>query len=308
MPSICPVCSKTCYSSQNVIECTKCNNWVHHGNRLKCSGLTDGEFHEHKLDEFKPFECNHCVSLRISSENNSVFIKLPFPVECDENIFGKPPTLPKPDISSMPPEQLKKFVKHCEEITNYVTKSNESDNDPLTTTVNSQYYDLKKMNKTKFDKNSSFGLFHANIASLNAHIDDLRDLLSRLDYSFDVIGLSEHRIRKDQKPANNIDLQGYSEFTFEPTGIACGGTGFYINNKHKFLVRDDLSLNSPSNFEAMFIEIVLPDRKNLIVGCVYRHPSSEVALHDFNEQYIQPHSRFLRYSSRRWLHQLWSRR
>ena len=118
MPSICPVCSKTCYSSQNVVECSKCKKWVHHGNRLKCSGLTDTEFHEHILDEFKPFECDYCISLRIAQENNSIFIKLPFPVECEGNIFGKPVSAPKPDVSSMSSEQLKKFVKQCNDIKN----------------------------------------------------------------------------------------------------------------------------------------------------------------------------------------------
>ena len=76
---------------------------------------------------------------------------------------------------------------------NLVTKSNEAENDQLSSTISSQYY-IKKFNKPKIDKKSSFGLFHANIASLNAHIDDLRDLLGRLEFSFDVIRLSEHRI------------------------------------------------------------------------------------------------------------------
>ena len=169
MPSICPVCSK--HSSQNVVACSNCKKWIHHGNRLKCSGLTDVEFQEHCLDEFKPFECDYCVSLRISHENNSIFMKLPFLVECEENIFGKPPPTPKPDVTSMSPEQLKKFVKQCEEIKNCVTKSNEEENDQLSLTINSQYYDIKKFNKTKIDKKSRFGLFPVNIASINLHID-----------------------------------------------------------------------------------------------------------------------------------------
>ena len=215
MPS-CPVCSKSCHSYQNVVECSTCKKWVHHGNRLKCSGLTDAEFEEHTLDEFKPFECDFCVSLRISRENNSIFVKLPFPVECEENIFGKPLPTPKPDVTSMSPEQLKKFVKQCDEIKDFVTKSRESENDQLSTTINSQYYDIKKFNKAKIDKNSSLGLFHVNIASLNVHIDDLRDELSRLNFNFDMIGISEHRIKKGQKSSNNIDLQGYSDFNFAP--------------------------------------------------------------------------------------------
>ena len=149
MPSICPVCSKSCHSSQNLVECSTCKRWIHHGNRLKCSGLTDVEYHEHALDEFKPFECDYCVSLRISQENNSIFVRLPFPVECEGNIFGKPTPLPKPDVSSMTPEQLKKFVKQCDEIKNFVTKSSESENEQLSTTINSQYYDIKKIQQNK---------------------------------------------------------------------------------------------------------------------------------------------------------------
>ena len=288
MPPICPVCLKNCYPSQNTVECTVCKKWVHHDNRLKCSGLTDFEFQEHTLNEFKPFECDHCIGVRVASENNSIFVKLPFPVECEGNIFGKPPPIPKPDVLSMSPDQLKKFVKQCDEIKNYVTKSSESEDEQLTTSINSQYYDIKKFNKNKIDKNSSLGLFHANIASLNLHIDDLRDFLSRLDFTFDVIGISEHRIKKDKQPSNNVNLEGYEEFIFEPSGTSCGGTGFYIHQKHDYIVREDLKLNSPSDFEAMFVEIVLPDRKNLIVGCIYRHPSSNISVNDFNEHYIQP--------------------
>ena len=59
---------------------------------------------------------------------------------------------------------------------------------------------------------------HVNIASLDAHIDDLRMALGRLKFSFDVIGISEHKIRKNCEPSNNIELPGYDEFKYEPTG------------------------------------------------------------------------------------------
>ena len=104
----------------------------------------------------------------------------------------------------------------------------------VSTSVNSKYYDIKQLNKLKHDKESSFGLLHVNIASLNAHIDDLRTLLSRLKPEIDIIGISEHKIKKDQKPSNNIDIGGYDEFIFEPTGTTHGGTGFYIKNGYDY--------------------------------------------------------------------------
>ena len=83
---------------------------------MKCSSLTDTEFEEHVNDQDKPFECDHCVGIKIATENNSYFVKLPFPVECEGNIFGKPETKRRPDNSSMTPFQLNKFINECESI------------------------------------------------------------------------------------------------------------------------------------------------------------------------------------------------
>ena len=54
-----------------------------------------------------------------------------------------------------------------------------------------------------------------------------------------------------------------------------------------YKVRKELNLNSPGNFKAMFIEIILPDRKNLIIGCVYRHGSG-IPLLDFTNEHLEP--------------------
>ena len=288
MPLICPVCSKQKYSYQDVIECTRCKGWVHHGNRLECSGLTDAEYLEHVNDEYKPFQCDHCTNEIIAKANNSVFLSLPFPIECEDNPFGKPISKPKPDISSMTPIQLKKFVDQCENIDNQL-KLNETDdsdnNDFSGSSVNSKYYDLKNFNSLKQDKSSSFGLLHVNIASLNAHIDDLRTVLSRLKYNFDIIGISEHKIGKNL-PSNNIEITGYYPFEFEPTSTTHGGAGFYIKNCHQFKERKEFNLNMPGDAEAIFIEIIIPDRKNLIVGCIYRHPSSSISASEFTSKHL----------------------
>ena len=72
MPIVCPVCSKKYYKDyQNVVECTSCWGLVHHGNRLGCSGLTDAEYEEHRVDEHKPFQCDHCVA----KAKGSVFLR-----------------------------------------------------------------------------------------------------------------------------------------------------------------------------------------------------------------------------------------
>ena len=135
---------------------------------------------------------------------------------------------------------------------------------------------------------SSFGLFHVNIASLNKHIDDLKFILSRFYFNFDIIGISEHKILKDSLPSNNIKISGYEEFIFEPTETNCGGTGFYIKDNLDFIIRKDLQINSPSHYESMFIEIIFPNKKNLIVGCIYRHPSSSISIQEFTDVHLDP--------------------
>ena len=92
---------------------------------LKCSGLTETEFEEHKNDVTKPFECDHCVNVKIAQANNSIFVRLPFPVECEDNIFGAPPEIkkPKPDVSSMTPSQIKRIVKEMEAIDKELPKT-----------------------------------------------------------------------------------------------------------------------------------------------------------------------------------------
>ena len=47
-------------------------------------------------------------------------------------------------------------------------------------------------------------------------------------------------------------------------------------------------MNSASQHEAMFVEIILKNRKNLVIGCVYRHPSSNISIDDFAEIHLEP--------------------
>ena len=183
MPLSCTVCSKNCHSYQGRIQCTSCEGWVHHGNRLNCSGMTDTEFEHHITDELRPFECDHCVNCRISRTNSSVFHCLPFVQECEGNIFNVPDRNQRVDVSSMTPEQLSNFVRQCESIQNVINSNTDDDSDQLfSTQVNSKYYDIKQLNSLKVDVPSSFGLLHVNIASLNAHIDDLKTVLARMKF------------------------------------------------------------------------------------------------------------------------------
>ena len=109
-----------------------------------------------------------------------------------------------------------------------------------------------------------------------------------LTHEIDVIGISEHKIQKvNEKPSVNINIPGYHEFLFQPTETTHGGTGFYLKDHIDYVERKDLDFNSVGDFESSFIEIKFPKKKNLF-GCIYRHPTSNIPVHEFNQCCIDP--------------------
>ena len=106
-------------------------------------------------------------------------------------------------------------------------KSDISD-DFLTESISSKYYTPSDFIRNKFPK-KAFSVMHINIASLQCHIDDLRNLLKILGHTFDIIGISETRLNEDTDPIIDITLDGY-DFVETKTKAIYGGTGIYIKN------------------------------------------------------------------------------
>ena len=292
MSYTCPICFQGWKSGQDSIQCATCLGWVHQNSKKNCSGLTTTEFLSHCEDDSKQWECDKCVS--------KSFIFLPFILDNEENfsLDGQiltnnsnynPKNLSE-DVNMFISDEDKKIFNQCDSIEELLNndehKSEENIN--LQTQVNSKYYDIKQLNSLKIDLPSSFSLFHVNIASLDKHIDDLKLILSLIERKFDILGISEHKIRKNSLPSNNIKIPGYKDFIFEPTEIACGGTGFYIKDNLDHIPRIDLQINSPSDYESIFIEIKFPRKKNLVVGCIYRHPSSNISVEEFTNEHLDP--------------------
>ena len=67
----------------------------------------------------------------------------------------------------------------------------------LKNTILSKYYSPNDFITSKISK-KCFSIFHLNIASLERHHDDLVSLVSVLDFNFDIIGITESKIRNDK--------------------------------------------------------------------------------------------------------------
>ena len=113
------------------------------------------------------------------------------------------------------------------------------------------------------------------------------DTLSLFKFKFHIIGITEHKIKGDI-PISNIEIPGYHKFLYDGSSTTHGGTGFHIKNSLAYKKREDLKLKSPApgEFESTFLEIIIPNKKNLIVGCIYRHHSSSISIEDFSKEYL----------------------
>ena len=79
-----------------------------------------------------------------------------------------------------------------------------------------------------------------------------------------------------------------SNYVYEhtPTESVKEGTLLYIDQNLKYKVRGYLRIYSKSLIESTFIEIMKTRQKNMIIGCIYKHPKQRTR--DFNENYILP--------------------
>ena len=138
-----------------------------------------------------------------------------------------------------------------------------------------KYYTLEDFlnneDLTRSKNTLSFSTIHFNIRSLSANHDGMTTLLSELQHAFDVIGLSETKIKDSCDPTSNITIDGY-DFVSKPTLTNAGGVGFYVKEGISFNIRDDLCLIT-KEFESLWIEINRYPYKNLVCAILYRHPS-----------------------------------
>ena len=100
------------------------------------------------------------------------------------------------------------------------------------------------------------------VCSLNKNFDDFNILLNELNVSFDILAITETRIKKDSPSPISLQLSNYStEHT--PTESSAGGTLLYISKRLSHQLRNDLRFYDPGK-----IETTCSKSTNVIVGCI----------------------------------------
>ena len=129
---------------------------------------------------------------------------------------------------------------------------------------------LQPSNKKEYLKT-----FHLIILQLPYHCSELHSLLNNCRINFDIIGITESRLKYNQKALWNIDIPNYN-IEHYPTEGPSGSVLIYIKNDI-YKLRNDLKVKwskwyQSKKLEWVFIEIINSNNRNIIVRCVYFHP------------------------------------
>ena len=91
-----------------------------------------------------------------------------------------------------------------------------------------------------------------NVCSLTKIFDDFYILLNKLNVSFDILAITETRIKKDSSSPINLQLSNYS-IEHTPTESSADGTLLYISKILSYQLRNDLRLYDLGKIESTFI-------------------------------------------------------
>ena len=97
------------------------------------------------------------------------------------------------------------------------------------------------MTYRKLNPNQTLSLFHLNACSLNKHFDDLEYLIKTTNQTFDVIAISESRIKSNMDITTNVNLPNYS-IEYTPAESCAAGTLLYISNNIAYKPRKVLNI------------------------------------------------------------------
>ena len=254
----CKVCKRTVAKNHKAILCGKCKQSVH----IKCNNLDSKTF---KSLQNKNYSLN-CIMCNREELPFGSLTNTEFEVEAKFKNVTKRQNFLETSEHTCLKEKIENIV------------SLEENN-------SCKYYDIASLNSLKLDTEMSyFNLLHLNISSLSYNFEHLYDMLNQIDMKFQIIGITECKIRHLDNCKNNIELPDYT-IEYTPSKSEKGGALLYLSNSLNYKVRKDLLILKDKELESVFIEILNDKSKtNTIVGCIYKHPKMNIS--EFLEDYL----------------------
>ena len=138
---------------------------------------------------------------------------------------------------------------------------------PVHTTC--KYYSANEFQNLKTSNN--LNIFHTNINGLESKFDILHEFISNTSVELDIVAITETSHKNGDFFTTNVSLEGYNEF-YTPSNSSKGGTAIYVKENYDVFERNDLKIQNDC-LESTWIEIKNKNNKNILCGCIYRHPT-----------------------------------
>ena len=146
-----------------------------------------------------------------------------------------------------------------------------------------KYYSVEEFKKTKLVNNVN--IFHNNVNGLETKFGLLHNFLASSSSELDFIAITETSHNDHDKFISNIKIDGYDLFS-TPTNTSKGGTAIFAKKKFDTIERTDLKIQH-EHFEAVWTESKNKKGKNVICGCLYRHPHDIVDIYKDFLNYLE---------------------
>ena len=256
---------KNVNNNQKAIECFSYKYWIH----IKCNGISNNEYNEMLTanslispEEIaaKTWFCNKCQISNMAQ-------LFPFGLQSIH------------DLQNIVNSDSLKFL---ENLPSYISTSkaysidslSESDIDEnITTNINSRYYSANEFKTIK--NNNSFNILHSSLNGLESKFVEYHQFINNIEMDIDILCISETSQKEDTDFNLNLTIDGYRQPTAVGSKTSNGGVAIYSKTDINTVDRNDLNIADKS-FEAVWIEVKNEKHKNIVCGCLYRHPNSDI--------------------------------
>ena len=91
----------------------------------------------------------------------------------------------------------------------------------------------------------------------------------------DVLGLCKTFLTRQNDSL--LDIPGYTSNFIHRKGTRRGGLAIYTKSEYPVYINNQLTRNVEGVFESLFLEMLLPSQRKVIIGEIYQSPSGYVS-------------------------------
>ena len=143
----------------------------------------------------------------------------------------------------------------------------------------SKYYSIDSYNSFFTAETSMLSIFHVNLRSMRANVDNMIAMFHSLNYQPDIIAISENWLTTSNK--DSFNLNGYQSFHVVRTWGLHGGVSVFVRNNISANLISNYSYSN-QDIEICSISLKIRDQK-FNIAAIYRPRSKRVRVSEFSE-------------------------